>query len=234
MRKELESKTTYWCQVKQEIIKDSDGCDRYEPRLFYETIISSTCYSCIYRSVSEMTHRPILPLYKGFTCQHHACDQEGIKDLLGIYKPKWIIELGTFQGGLTALLADTCKRWNGEVLTFDFYKTVQLKRFAVINELLGKFDNIKFVNEDILIEPNPKAIEWIKKPKSLVYCDNGNKQKEIEIYASYVIKGGILGTHDWKYEVDPEKTFEVLNPLGFKEIGEGLFENGRSKFWIKE
>jgi cephalosporin hydroxylase len=172
--------------------------------------------------------------YKGFDCRHKRDNLLNIQKLIREYKPKWMVELGTHNGGFAAMLADTSWEWKGWVLTLDNARQKDIDR------LEKSFINIWFEEIDVLIGPDKIIVDWLKrgelektKWRSFIYCDNGKKEKEIEIYAPYIPVGGILGVHDFGTEVDPEKTKEFLGPLGFEPLWLDVFEESRSRFWIK-
>jgi hypothetical protein len=51
----------------------------------------------------------------------------------------------------------------------------------------------------------------LKRPeKKLLYCDNGNKIKEINMYAQYLNPNDLLGVHDWGTEVFIEGIQETV------------------------
>mgnify|MGYP001610458782 FL=1 len=140
----------------------------------------------------------------GFEAQHRWEDLDLIRRTIIEKKPKVSIELGTALGGFSALLADTVSEWGGKVYTFD-----KVRHEGVIDELEKRFLNLKFIQSDVIASPNPLVIDLLKSSDSVfLYCDNGNKLREMAFYAPYLPLGGLLGCHDYGTEV----------PLSFASI----------------
>lgn len=116
-----------------------------------------------------------------------------IQEFLQEYKPDVIVEFGTNQGGCTLLFHE--ELLDSRLISFDIINNVK-KRY-LFN------DNVIFVNDDILIREHQRVINLLtKKPhlKKFLWCDNGNKKKEIEMYSKYLSKGDLLGVHDYGTE----------------------------------
>lgn len=135
-----------------------------------------------------------------------------------------IVELGTSAGGFTKLLEDACPQ--AEIHTFDISdKTSPNRKFFS--------SKVRFYNEDVR-DLNGSVLPLLRrKEKKLLYCDNGNKKKEVEMFHSYLNPGDFIGVHDWGREL----FFRDVSPW----IGEWtriewalLEEHGAlSRFWIK-
>jgi len=77
---------------------------------------------------------------------------------------------------------------------------------------------------------------YIGKNSALVYCDGGNKERELEIYRKTIMPGSIIGCHDYGTEVDPEKVREFMGD-NFVEIFtmEQIKELGNlQQFWMRK
>jgi hypothetical protein len=135
-----------------------------------------------------------------------------IEHLLLAVQPKLIIELGTFYCGLTALLHETDR--TTEIHTFDFrnmMKHPELAKKSITKDELAEFkrkvfgDRVHFHIGDIISRPNQTLIDLLNRPeKKLLYCDNGNKIKEVNTYASYLREDDLIGVHDWGFEIGYE------------------------------
>jgi hypothetical protein len=133
-------------------------------------------------------------------------------------KPKLIIELGTFYCGVTALFHETDK--SIEIHTFDYkdfmkdlrkaHRTITLEELAEFKKTVFS-ENVHFHMGNILEKPNQELIDLLSRPeKKLLYCDNGNKIKEINMYAQYLNPNDLLGVHDWGTEVFIEGIQETV------------------------
>ena len=151
-------------------------------------------------------------------------------DIFLRFKPDMIIELGTFHGGATLVFHEAML--DVEIHTFDKQNLIDL----------GLFDRNKvfFYQEDLIDAENStvvKVLETNKHKRKILYCDNGNKEKEIKLYAKYLSAGDLLGCHDWRAEVRPEVIAPVLLKHNFVSSPDNdLFRNKNllSRFWIKE
>lgn len=145
------------------------------------------------------------------TVLSHEVDSYPIMEFVVLtVQPKLIIELGTFYCGLTALFHETDK--SVEIHTFDYknmMKHPERAKKSITKDELAEFrrkvfgENVKFYIENILTKPSQTLIDLLKRPeRKLLYCDNGNKVKEVGIYAQYLNPGDYLGVHDWGFEID--------------------------------
>jgi hypothetical protein len=138
--------------------------------------------------------------------------------------PALIVELGTLYCGVTALFHEANKE--AEIHTFDYrnfmknlskaHKPITIEELlAFQKEVFG--DNVHFHIENILLDPNQNLIGLLSRPeKKFLYCDNGNKMKEINMYAQYLNPGDFLGVHDWGTEVFIEGIQETVDKENLK------------------
>lgn len=152
-----------------------------------------------------------------------------IPDIMGIiesHEVETFIELGTQYGGLSLMLSDGLPG-------------VQVHTFDIRDQWSGKArtlgPDIIFHVEDILGDPGPVR-ELLRLPaRTLLYCDNGNKIKEVELYADHLKPGDILGVHDWGTEIGLEHICHIVTPEKFSPVRHMLFEAMRwaARFWQK-
>lgn len=157
--------------------------------------------------------------YDGFLMIHRYEDQAHIQDIIRWHKPDRAIELGTAEGGFAALLASTLGAWGGSVLTFDIKRDPGIEQ-----ELERLYPNLTVVQADILTEPLPMIVEAIKRPNSFLYTDNGNKQRELELYAPLMGPHALVGTHDYDTELDAEWAEPFMKRLGYDPYFHAKFE----------
>lgn len=171
------------------------------------------------------------------TCQHRSDDFALIKGVFEVLQPKTVIELGTDAGGLAAFFADIVAPWGGLVYTYDIHRK--------FNPLLlgGAWPNIIFEEVDVL--NNPGKV-WARIAESegpvLLYCDNGHKEKELELYAPWIEPGSVIGVHDFGTEVRPQFAYELLEdthdmvPLcheQFEALANEWYPHSLTRFWMK-
>jgi hypothetical protein len=129
-------------------------------------------------------------------------NQIQMSQVLGVYlalNPEYIstfdniIEIGTYNGGLTSWLYDN-KNLNAMVVSYDIDGTINHT---------GRTD-IDFRVEDCFEEkPFNDIISYIQRPgRTLVVCDGGDKPKEFNTFSEYLKSNDVIIAHD--YSVNPE------------------------------
>jgi cephalosporin hydroxylase len=164
-----------------------------------------------------------------------------VQRVVAEFKPDYTVEFGTQFGGMTLALHDCWKQ--GLVVTFDCER-----RYVSEVSLLIAGGSVKFYCEDILSGESKWAVRylWDGDYKKLLYCDNGNKVKEVLIYGKYLSTGDMLGVHDWGVEIHTEPARVGSNWRGindsvdftnlrqllekFELVGEGK----QTRLWIKK
>jgi len=137
-----------------------------------------------------------------------------------------VIELGTHFGGFALMVSDCFKSL--AVHTFD--KTDQYLTDAVRHS-----KKIKFNKVDVLNDPDPVLNLLKLKKKTLLYCDNGDKIKEFDLYADGLKPGDIIGCHDWGTEIDAKDIADIITDDKFVPVEHDLFQKEMwlARFWQK-
>lgn len=116
-----------------------------------------------------------------------------------------IVELGTYHGGFSAFLAAQAHYRGMRFTTFDVVSPGRdIPWFSQVNI----FDSPEWVH--LACEPRP----------TLLYCDNGSKPTEVQLFAPTLLTGDILAVHDWGTEIYPEHIPEGFHPLHTDECEE--------------
>lgn len=108
----------------------------------------------------------------------------------------WILELGTYQGGFSFYLyAQACARG--------------IEFTSLDNKKPDKF-TAGFVEWDVF-NRLPEFVEqaYLEKP-GVVFCDNGDKPREIALYVERVHPESLFAVHDWGTEFQPANIPESL------------------------
>lgn len=188
----------------------------------------------------------MLSEFRGHHCQHRSDDFPDIAAILKPHRPRLVVELGTDEGGFAAFLANLVGKWDGRVVTFDIKPKFK-------PSLLKEFPNLRFVQADILgtgpltgppgrpCVPNPEIAALVAEPGVFLYCDNGHKQSEVEIYAPLLQVGSILGVHDYNTEIMGSWVEPFVAALGYEPEGHARMEALRnqwytepmSRFWVR-
>jgi len=109
-----------------------------------------------------------------------------------------IIEIGTYNGGLSSYLFDT-KREDAFFISYDIDPNINLikSRRPEINFRIGDCFETECFNE---IADNIK-----RTGKTLMICDGGFKEREFNEFSEYLKKGDVIILHDYKHD---EKLFD--------------------------
>jgi len=160
----------------------------------------------------------------GTFCQH---EEQAIPEIVKIIKnfsPRLVIEFGTKYGGFTSILQSATSD-ETEIYSYDNIKRKTNDRFR---------KNVYFITADILSEPVQEIITLCKGgERKLLYCDNGNKIREFQLYALHLRMGDLLGVHDWGTEIFYDSVSDVLKD--FTPRDHKIFEASgwKTRFWIK-
>ena len=147
-----------------------------------------------------------------------------------------IIEIGTYNGGLTSWLFDNLKE-GGKLISYDIDGT--------INTTNRKDIDFR-VDDCFAAEPFKDIIELIQSEgRTLVVCDGGNKAKEFNIFSKYLKPNDVIIAHDycendeewkektdywqWPYEAD---TLPDLIQLAIKENNLTPYKYEQFKFLL--
>lgn len=116
-----------------------------------------------------------------------------------------IIEFGSYKWGMSLLFYLFCLKNNAKFYTYDVGK---FSPPGVVRRL-GIHRHFKMAD----IFSIEKEIENLIKMDgtTIIYCDGGNKQKELDTFSKYLKNGDYIAVHDWGTEVT---TF----PSSLKEV----------------
>ena len=145
-----------------------------------------------------------------------------------------IVELGTLRGGMTLIFGIHALKMGGTVETFD----VRDEPMDVVWNCLVAALPITYHKMDVFGGEAHILIEgYIGAPgRVLLYCDNGDKIREFNTYASYLKSGDVVMTHDRPKEIKVSDIEETVVRCGLKPLyGLDLLTYGSSQMcFIKE
>jgi len=142
-----------------------------------------------------------------------------------------IIEIGTYNGGLTSWLYDN-KNPNAMVVSYDIDGTINYTNRK----------DIDFRVEDCFEEKSfNEIISYIQRPgKTLVVCDGGDKPKEFNIFSEYLKSGDVIIAHDyaqspeyWKFITDYWQ-WPYVSDINYDSIKYAIIKNGLEPYKDKE
>lgn len=179
------------------------------------------------RSLRELLWNPYNQTWLGLDILQRQADIVAWELVLGRINVGTIIELGTWHWGMSAFLALQARyRLSAEFYTFD------VKKHPGWNHPLVEALDIEFALGDIFGEGKDRVVSTIENSPGpvLLYCDNGDKPREVRTFAPYLQPNDYLCVHDWGTEIferDMEVPFQ-LQPLGWR-VCEAL--KSLTRFW---
>lgn len=189
-------------------------------------------------------HRKIYDSKEGhkIKCVHEDGCFPVIGKLVRDFNPSLILELGFSWGGMTKLFEDYTYA--------DIHAYNKPCKRKPKEKIFGY--RVTFHWCDLLSTEYLPLVELCKdKRKKLLYCDNGNKVKEVYMYGKYLNVGDMIAAHDYPreiyedYDLLPEKTQQRVSREDIERMNEVLkdfepikhnsfLEKGLSdRFWIK-
>jgi hypothetical protein len=143
-----------------------------------------------------------------------------LEAVLDAASPETVIELGTANGHFTMYLA-TWARLNGAKLA-----TVDRDMQWIDRRVLRELDRWRFpviIGDCFEAATIAKVTRLIRRPgRTLLICDNGDKEREVQVYGGLLKPDDIIVVDDWGDEVDPARASEALSDLGFAPYAEPL------------
>jgi hypothetical protein len=123
-------------------------------------------------------------------------------------RPTRILEVGTSKGGFTYFLNESCK-----VLNLDCHiLSLDINEYPWYPKMIESGIDLRI--ENVFDENYTEVKDYIKdfissEGTTVVLCDGGNKQKEIEVLSNYLKDGDFILGHDYAY--DKETFTEKIN-----------------------
>lgn len=141
-------------------------------------------------------------------------------------KVERIIELGTGKGSMSIVLALEAVKKGIEFITYDIKEQTTFETQRMLNKLDAK----RRVCD--IFENSDEIFSLFDKPVFLL-CDNGNKRKEIEMFAPSLMDGSVVSVHDYGIEFtakDAKRYDHILTPY---KISLWRKHNVQLATWIK-
>jgi hypothetical protein len=137
-----------------------------------------------------------------------------------------VVELGTGSGAFSCYLATYAFLAGAEFHTFDTQlkgsptKRINYRARRLIARLGGRTHR-----RDVFSPTTVTLIEKILRQgrTALVYCDDGNKIREVETFAEHLKIGDFLGVHDFGSEIHAEHLLYLTNAGRFAHWNADLF-----------
>jgi len=145
---------------------------------------------------------------------------------------KCVIELGTGTGGMSLVFALQAQQRGMQFYTFDTKRWAKYLDMPLMRTLVGA-EHFRVL--DVFSELGRKFILGLLSEPSLhpllLYCDNGDKRREMAEYVPHLQAYDYVGVHDWPAEFGPEdaaKLSHLIDPLYHDEA---VQLNGLTRIW---
>jgi len=149
-------------------------------------------------------------------------DIRSLEEFLVSTWPSLVIELGTGTGAFSLYLACYCAAYGFDFHTFDLgdkdhaHQRPNERALHAVKALGGHVHK-----SDVFGEGTVELIRFFigrSGGPAFIYCDNGDKPREVETYAPLLRKGDFLGVHDYGTEI------KSLPTIGFRRWHWQIFE----------
>lgn len=120
---------------------------------------------------------------------------------------KRFVEFGTYKGALSTFFLLWCMQRKAKFYTYDA-KTFKFSRLAYGLKLPKYFQQLDVFDYE---ESIGRLIQQVG--RTIVYCDGGNKAREINVFSKYLKSGDLIAVHDMATEI-----FYYEIPLGLERI----------------
>jgi hypothetical protein len=139
--------------------------------------------------------------FGGVTCAQQWCDFYLWEVILNTHQHlRGIVELGSWEGGMSRYLFSQAKTREMDFVTFDSIQPAEAPR--------------NFIRLDIYRFPEKVSHEanHMGGPVAL-FCDGGNKPRELRTFPPLMPEGSIFVVHDWGTETQPEDVPDFLEEI---------------------
>lgn len=108
---------------------------------------------------------------------------------------KRIIEIGTYKWGMSLFFFLWCKTKQAEFFTYDI-------KFFPMTRVLRELGIKKHFKQVDVFEEEKEIAELIEKDGiTILFCDGGDKVRELNTFSKYLKRGDFIVVHDWGTEV---------------------------------
>ena len=166
-----------------------------------------------------LTKRKIRFLGTPFQVWHSYVEMIFLDQILTRYHFDSVIEFGTGNGGITTLFAIHCLRMGASLDTFDIMGEPNRGLYKKLRTLVP----IRFHKTNVFNEETINTVSTLlRQGKALIYCDNGDKPREISTYAPLMKNGDVIMAHDKDQEIHLHQIEDVIRRENLKPIHQRL------------
>jgi hypothetical protein len=166
--------------------------------------------------------------FGGVAMARRWVDVETIERFLSTKWPATVIEFGTGTGAFSVYLATYCKLNDGSFHTFDThalsphpFSDRNDRCLSAVTCLGGTYRRADVFSAECVDVVGDLVRE--SGGPAFIYCDNGDKPREVAMYCDTLRSGDFLGVHDFPEEITeddlPKEAFVPWRPEMFEEKG---------------
>jgi cephalosporin hydroxylase len=120
-----------------------------------------------------------------------------------------IIEIGTAYAGFSLFLEDMTEKYGTKIISYDIHTIEDMPMHEISPTKIERSQHLRNSKVDYRIK-NTHAVEVIQEiediiltgGKCVVFCDGGDKDHEINIYASKLKTGDFIFSHDYARNIE--------------------------------
>lgn len=148
---------------------------------------------------------------------------------LDTYGIQAVVELGTWKGGLGVMLATAAYLGKWSYVGIESNDTIINRDFTQVVMDAGEPEWADLWVADVF---DPATIARVsariaKRPApALIYCDDGDKPRELRTYAPALRLGDYIAAHDYPWEVKVEDFQPLLASYGLIEVSPEVWREG--------
>jgi len=153
-----------------------------------------------------------MPTFAGVPFQQGWGDLELWEHFLSRHPVRSLVELGTGQGGMAIFFATQALARGADYSTFDREKLYGDDVARTLDRLGAHCHRIELFEQPDLV----RGVLLAQRKPLLLFCDDGDKPREVRTFASSLAAGDYLAVHDWNAEIRasdiPPMLEELLGP----------------------
>lgn len=164
------------------------------------------------------------PSFYGYIAEQSSLGLDLIKEILeentDILR---VVELGTGHGGMSLFLGTCVSPRSGRVLTIDRVRIMDrgFDAWNAVAQGLG----VSFLQGDVFSPETVRAVsEFTRGHRALIFCDDGDKKREVALYTEVLKSGDLLMAHDYdgfSLADLTERTLALLAPYRQEPFSQG-------------
>ncbi|MBN1121146.1 MAG: hypothetical protein JXJ17_08710 [Anaerolineae bacterium] len=209
-------------RLKKRVQIDDKECFKQLSAEVVDEIKKTQEFSQKHLTGSIPTKRDAYRTYVGGDIGHTWMEMFTFELLLTHTSMERIIELGTWRGHFSTYLATWSYLNKMEFITVEKYAEVISPRALKLLNRMHATVIIEDIFSPWLIQ---KIGSIIQKPGiTLLICDNGNKPRELALYAPYLKTGDLVMVDDWGTEALPEVVKPITEELNLIPYFEAVME----------